>query len=149
MRWVDFEHPEEEGKRLKKIVRKSPDNANAHYELGTLYAYLLDFDKAKECCEKVIELEPRNISFWAFFAFASAKNGDDQEAIETLTTLVELGADDDNYYVDLALDAEFGMDDELVWHKIEDLRNSGKERIAKKLWKWLINPCNTEEKYPA
>lgn len=142
MRWVDFDHPEEEKKRLKKIVCKSPDNANAHYELGTAYAYLLDFDKAKESCQEAIELEPGNISFHAFYAFASAKNGNDQDAIEALTTLIELGADEGDYYVDLAIDAECRMDNELVWHKIEDLRNSGKERIAKKLRKWLINPSS-------
>ena len=146
MRWVDLDQPDEEKERLKKLVCESPDNANAHYELGTAYACLLDFARAKECCEKAINLDPRNISFWAFFAFASAKNGDDQDAIEALTTLVELDADDGNYHVDLAIDAEFGMDNELVWHQIENLKNSGKERIAKKLRKWLIDFYDNGEK---
>ena len=139
MRWRDFDNPEEEKRRLEGIVRKNPDNADAHYELGTTYAYLLAFAKAKECCEKAIKLESRNISFWAFLAFAGAKNGHDQDAIEALTRLAELGADESDYHVELAIDAEFGMDDELVWHQIENLKHSGKGPVAEKLQRWLID----------
>lgn len=78
------------------MVSENPKDANAHYELGTVYDCLLSFVRAKECSEKAIELEPGNTLFWAFFAYACAKNGDDQDAIEALAKLIELGADKDD-----------------------------------------------------
>ncbi|MCD5390569.1 hypothetical protein LR007_01700 [candidate division NPL-UPA2 bacterium] len=137
MRWIEYDEPEKEKERIEKVISENPNDANAHYELGTVYAYF-DFARARECAEKAIELDPENILFWAFFAYACANNGADQDAIEALTKLIELGADTDDYYVDMATAAECGMDNELAWHQIEELRNSGKEEVAKKLEKWLI-----------
>lgn len=140
MRWIEYDNAEKEKERLEKIIRENPEHANAHYQLGTVYAYWLDFARARECAEKAIELGRQNILFWAFFAYVCAKNNDDQDAIEALTKLIELNADNDDYYVDVAIAAECGMDNELAWHQIEKLRNASKEEIAKKLEEWLVDP---------
>ena len=144
MRWLDekdFEDPEAESQRLAKIVREDPKDPKAWYALGALYACFLEFPKAIECSQEAAQLEPTNTLYHALLAYASANNGDDQDAIEALARLAELGAEDDDYYVELAICAECGVDNELVWHKIMDLRNSGKDSVAKKLEQWLLNPA--------
>lgn len=141
MSWVNSACPEKEKAMLKKLIRKNPGNADAHYRLGGIYTHPSEnLAKAKECCEKAINLEPKNIYFRALSAFINAKNGDDWNAIGGLVTLIELDAKEDDYYIELAIDTEYGMDNELVWCKVLELINSGREQTAKKLLDWLIHP---------
>ena len=143
MRWGDFddyEKLEEEIERREKVARENPKDANAYYELGVAYEYVHDWARAKECADKAIELEPKNILFQAFLAFVSMYTEDHQDAVDAISTLIELGADSGDYYVELACSVADGIDEELIWHRIEELRNAGKEQVAKKLEEWVINP---------
>ena len=140
MRWKEFDNPEEEKGRLEKLLGENSDNAEVYYELGVVYAYLFDFPKSIEYCEKALKIDPKNVLFHAFYSFVSTNNEDHENAIEALITLIELGADKGDYYVNLAQDAQCGMDKEYALLKVADLRNVGKKAIADKLEDWLVKP---------
>ena len=138
MRWCEFDNPEEEQKRLDKMLSKNPNDANALYGLATVHAYEFAFDKVVEYCEKAIELDPKNITFHALLSYASTQKGDNKRAIEELATIIELGGDDSDYYVDFAAYAQTGVDKSLAVKKIASLREEKKEQVAEQLGKWLL-----------
>ncbi len=76
--------------------------------------------------------------FRAFLAFAYAKGGHDQSALEALTVQIEMGADSCDYYVELAIDAEMGMDDDLATKHVKHLKNIGKPDVAATLHEWML-----------
>ena len=44
----------------KEVIKKETNHAGAHNNLGTIYSFLKEFDKAKACFEKTIELKPND-----------------------------------------------------------------------------------------
>ena len=138
MRWQEFDNPEEEQKRLEEVIRKDPNNACAHYELGEVCAYEFDFDRAIALCKKAIAIDPDNITFRAFLSYVYTRAGDNQQAIEELATVIELGGDESDYDVDVAQAEQSGMASDLAQQKITALRNEGKTRVADKLQQWLL-----------
>ena len=137
MRWQDFDNPEEEKARLEKRIKDNPNDASACYELGTVYEYMQDWAMAKEFCDKAISLDPKNITYYAFSAFVNSYLEESEDAIDDLVTVIELGGDESDYYVELAIDVVFGMDTEYVFLTALDLRKVGKPAVADKLEKWL------------
>ncbi len=138
MKWHDFEHPKEDKARLEARVKENPGEAKAQYEMATMHAYMLNFTTALELCEIATNLEPKNVTYYAFRSFIYTKLEDHGQAIEDLVTIIELGADESDYYVDVAQDAQDRMDQEYAVSKVVDLRKEGKDRIADKLEEWLI-----------
>ncbi len=141
MRWDEFKEPESEIKSCQDALDKDPSDADAYYKLGTVYAYLSNFDKAMECCKKAVALKSKSITFLAFYSYLCTETEDHVEAIHTLIELIELGADESNYYVDVAQEAQCGMDKEYAMLKALSLRREeGKDSVADKLEEWLLTP---------
>ena len=140
MHWQDFENPKVEKARLEKSIKENPNDAHAYYELGVVCEYIHDWATAKELCDKAIELDPKNITYYAFRAFLNSNLEEHEEAIADLITIIELGGDESDYYVDTAQIAQRGMDREYALLQIASLRNEGKKSVADKLEEWLIAP---------
>ncbi len=141
MRWDEFSEPDKEIKLCQDALDKDPGDADAHYKLGTVYAYLSDFDKAMECCKKAVALKPQSITFLAFYSYLCTETEDHNGAIEALIELIELGADESDYHVDVAQEAQCGMDKEYAMLKAHSLRSEeGKDSVANKLEEWLLTP---------
>ena len=140
MRWQEFDDPKTEKERLEKRIKEDPKDANAYYELGTVYEYVHDLAMAKELSDKAIRLDPKNITYHAFRSFVNSCLGENEDAIEDLITVIEMGGDESDYYVDRAQDAQCWMDEEYALLKIADFRKAGKGRVADKLEEWLLKP---------
>jgi len=138
MRWRDFDNPEEEKDRLEKRIKEKPNDASAYYELGTVYEYMQDWAMAKEFCDKAISLDPKSITYHAFRAFVNSYLGENEEAINDLVTVIELGGEESDYDVERASDVAGGMDTEYVLLTAMDLRKVGKPVAADKLEAWLM-----------
>ena len=138
MRWQEFDNPEEEQKLLKEMIRKNPKDSKAYYDLGTVWAYMFTFDLTIECCERAIALDPKNTTYHAFISYVSTKIGDNKRAIDELATIIELGEDESDYYVDVALGEQKGVDRNLAEKKISLIRQIGKDQVADKLQEWLL-----------
>ena len=141
MEWDDaIDNSEENQLRLKQIIKENPKEAEAHYKLASIYANIREYAMAIEYCEKAIHLDPKNVAYRALCSFANTNIEDHEQAIEYLVDIIELEADESDYNVDVAQDAQRGMDKEYAVSKVVDLRRAGKDRIADKLEEWLIKP---------
>ena len=138
MRWIDFENPDKEKEQFEKRIKENPNDAQAYYGLGTVHEYARDWTTAKELSDKAISLDPKNITYHAFRSFVNSCLGENEDAIEDLISVVELGGDKSDYYVDRAQDAQCGMDKEYAFLKIIDYRKAGNGRVADQLEKWLL-----------
>ena len=132
MNWCDFNNVQEKKEYYKQRIVEDPYDANAYYEMGTVYEYLLDFDKAAICCEQAIELNPRQAIYYGFKAFVNFKRGDDKKILEAVASLIELGADLNIYCTNLLCIYDV-IDKELVCSQVARLRDSGKDSVAYKL----------------
>jgi tetratricopeptide (TPR) repeat protein len=142
MRWSQFENPREEIKRLGGIMRKNPHDPKVYYDLGTVYEFLNDWNMAAFFCGKAIEIDPNNITYYALRAYANSYVGQWKEAMDDLVTIIEMGGDTSDHYVDLVsgtLGANISR--EYVLRRIYALRRKGKRQIAYKLKKWLKKAC--------
>ena len=134
MEWDDvIDNSEENQLRLKQIIKGNPNDAEAHYELASIYANIHEYAVAIEYCEKAIHLDPKKVAYRALCSFANTNIEEHEQAIEYLVDIIELEADESNRDVDMAQDAQRGMDKEYAVLKVVDLRKEGKDRIADKL----------------
>lgn len=140
MRWEEFDDPEQEQVKKEKILKENPDDASAYYNLAVVHASVRNFSTAIELCEKAIDLDPMNVTYRALCSFAHSSISENGQAIDELVKIIELGADESDYDVDVARGAQTGMDKEYAVSKVVDLRKEGKDRIADKLEEWLIKP---------
>jgi len=140
MRWIDFEDSEAEKERLEKKIKENPDDAQAYYELGTVYEYLRAWTTSKEFCDKALKIDPKNVMYHAFHSFVNTHLEEHEEAIYDLITVIELGGDESDYYVDMAQGAQRGQDKEYAVLMVVDLRKEGRDKIADKLEEWLLKP---------
>jgi hypothetical protein len=99
-----------------------------------------DWVTAKKLCNKAIDLDLKNITYHAFRVFLNSSLEEHEEAISDLATIIELGGDEADYYVDMAQSSQRGMDKEYALLEIASLRNEGKGSVADKLEEWLIKP---------
>jgi tetratricopeptide (TPR) repeat protein len=123
-------------------MKANPDDPRAYYELGTVYEFLDDRPMAVMFCEKAIKLDPNNITYYAFRAFANSYLGERKKVIEDLVTVIEMGGDTSDYYVDMASGTLGGMDREYVLREIDGLRKKRKDEVADKLEEWLGKPSS-------
>jgi tetratricopeptide (TPR) repeat protein len=142
MRWLQFENPRKEIRRLGKIMKASPHDPKAYYELGTVYEFLDDRPMAVFFCNKAIQLDPSNITYHAFRAFCNSYLCEHKQLINDLITIIELGGDVSDYYVDMARGTLGSMDREYILRKIASLRKKGKDLVAGKLEEWLGKPLS-------
>jgi AAA+ superfamily predicted ATPase len=141
MRWYDLENPKEERQIAQEALLKDPHNAKNYYQLAAACTDMLDFKEALMHCKKAIKIEPDNIIYHALLSFIFAKTGRYSQAIEALSKIIELGGDDSDYHVDLAIGALAGVNNKMVFKKAAGL----KERQAETLKKWLIRPDNLDK----
>ena len=132
MRWEEFDNPEQEKVKREKILKENPNDASAYYNLAVVHASMRDFPTAIELCEKAIDRDSKNVKYHALCSFAHTNIEEHGKAIEELVAIIELGADESDYYVDVAQGAQAGMDKEYAVSKVVDLRKEGKDRIADK-----------------
>lgn len=140
MHWQEFEDPEKEKKHLEDDLNNNPKDPNIYYKLGTVFESMRDLDTAKGYCDKAIELDPKNITYYAFRSYVNSQLEESEDAIDDLVTIIELGGDESDYYVDVAQSEQRGMDREYAWLTVYQLRNEGKNSVADKLEEWLLKP---------
>lgn len=142
MEWNDnIENPEVEEKRLKELIQRNPKNAQAHYELGAVYENIGEYSKALEYCQKAIALAPKDETYYAFLVFLyGMREPDDEKQMEAVANLAELEPDEDDWYVERAIDSLDGIDGEIAHKFITKLREQGKDDIAKTVERWVRNP---------
>ncbi|NQT23578.1 MAG: hypothetical protein HQ579_09120, partial [Candidatus Omnitrophica bacterium] len=73
-------------------------------------------------------------------SYANTRDENHVQAIESLVDLIEMGADESDYEVDVAQGAQRGMDKEYALLKVSSLRSAGKDSVANKLEDWLVKP---------
>jgi len=81
---------------FENLLRYRPNDPDLHYELGALYEGEGLFDQADEHYSKTLEADPQNISALLAKGRTLALRGDDQSALETLNTTLELAVQVEN-----------------------------------------------------
>jgi Flp pilus assembly protein TadD/peroxiredoxin len=66
---------------FKEVLASKPDDAEAYYNLGTLYLRRKDPDSARLYLEKAVELKPTQAEAWNNLGMISAEEGHTDEAI--------------------------------------------------------------------
>lgn len=142
MRWNDsIDDPDAEEKRLVELIRRNPKDAQAYYELGTVYENVGDYSQAIEYCKKAITLTPRNETFCAFLVFLYGdREPNAEEQMKAAANLAELELDENDWYVDRAIHSLDGINAEIAHKFITKLREQGKDDIAKTIERWIWNP---------
>jgi tetratricopeptide (TPR) repeat protein len=140
MEWNDaIEDPKKEKLRLEQIIKEDPNDAEAHYELATVYENIHDDAKAIEYCEKAIALDPDKALYLAFLIFLTI-SFDAQKAFDALARFIDLGPDEGDYYTERVIDELGCIDEEFALEYIANLRTQGKEEIAHTMERWIWNP---------
>jgi len=101
----------------KNIVERNPDDFDANFNLGLLYAARGDIEKAEKHLERASAAKPDDLDSLRFRGHALARLGKQEEALGTYQSALKLAADDANLlfniaYVEQALDRQ----DEAVKH---------------------------------
>jgi Flp pilus assembly protein TadD len=73
---------------LQELVRRAPDDASAHHDLGTAYLQGGDFSKSIASLRESLRLRPDNAQTLLNLAFALKENGQRDEARATLSHLL-------------------------------------------------------------
>ena len=64
-----------------QVISEKPDNAEAHYNLGTLYLRQEDFAAARAQLEKTLQLKPKHPEAWNNLGMVAAGQGKSEDAI--------------------------------------------------------------------
>jgi len=140
MAWNDsIKDPEKEKLQLEKLIKENPDDAEAHYKLAEVYGNMNDNDKAIECCEKAISLNPYNSLYFAFFFFLN-HNFNQQKAFDALVEFIELVPDEGDCYTERVIDELGCVDSKFALEYIAKLRTQDKEYVAHTIERWIWNP---------
>jgi Flp pilus assembly protein TadD/peroxiredoxin len=78
---------------FKQVIASKPDEAEAHYNLGTLYLRQKDFSLAKASLERALRLKPVHPEAWNNLGMVAAEEGHTGEAIEDFTKSLSLRPD--------------------------------------------------------
>ncbi len=73
---------------LKEVIRLEPDNASAHYDLGSSYSLQCHHGEAIESRKHVIRLEPDNAGAHSGLGRNYSSLGRKEEAVEAPSTRV-------------------------------------------------------------
>ena len=67
---------------FKQVIASKPDNAEAHYNLGTLYLQRHDASSARLYLEKAVQLKPAHAEAWNNLGMIAAEEGRTDEAVQ-------------------------------------------------------------------
>jgi tetratricopeptide (TPR) repeat protein len=56
-------------KFYNQVIKIDPNHSQAHNNLGIIFKKLEDYNKAKECYEKAIEIDPLNKKYMAAYGY--------------------------------------------------------------------------------
>ena len=87
-------------------AQPTPTEANYWFLEGSKYINLGEFEKAIECFEKVLELDPKNASAWNEMGYAYDELGDFRKGIECYDEGLEI----DPYYTVLWFNKGYALD---------------------------------------
>ncbi|MDH3336905.1 MAG: tetratricopeptide repeat protein [Gammaproteobacteria bacterium] len=74
---------------LRDALRRDPFNPQIHYELGTLFARLEDWDSAKASLEKSLEIEPAQPNAYLHLGKVNLQLGDGAGAVQNFLRALE------------------------------------------------------------
>ena len=143
MEWNDsIENPEEKKKSFEDLIKKNPEDAHAHYELGVICDYMHDFTKAVQYCQKAIALDQEeNTLFHAFLVYLySQRVFDEDKALEAAANFAELLPDESDYFIEKAIDSFGVVCIQSAYAYITKLREQDRNTAAKAIGRWIFNP---------
>jgi len=74
------------------VLHLDPENAAAHFNLGTALLDGGDFSAAAEHLERSLRTDPKNAAAWSSLGFARIRLGDDSAAVASWRRALELDA---------------------------------------------------------
>ncbi len=78
----------------KEVVRKNPDDAEAHCNLGTAYAKSGKWKEAIKSCKQAVRLDPDFASAYTFLGLAYGQLGNDEESMICYRKAISIDPDD-------------------------------------------------------
>lgn len=78
-----------------QVIADRPDDAEAHYNLGTLYLRRNDLPQARTQLEKTVELKPKHSEAWNNLGMLAAEEGKTEEAIQNFKQSLSIRPDYD------------------------------------------------------
>ena len=79
--------------KYKQVVRKNPDDADAHHLLGVTYAITGMYEEAVEAFKQVIRIKPDFVPAHCGLGIAYGNLGMQKESIESYKQVIRLGPD--------------------------------------------------------
>jgi|GEM_PF-3036025 len=80
-------------KEAEEKIAKNEADATVYFKLGTIYAKIMDWEKAKEYLEKAINLEPKKIFAYTNLGNVYAESNDWDKAIDCYQKAIEISSD--------------------------------------------------------
>ena len=93
---------EEAEGNLRYLIKYFPDDAELYYNLGIVYEKLKDFEKARDCYQKAVELSPQE-DFYYNLGDVLVELKEWDEAILAFRKVLETDPNDGNSYFNLGL----------------------------------------------
>ncbi len=87
---------------FSRVLKLSPSNHAAWYELGSLYRLQKNAGKAEECALKASSLDRENKWYWLLLAGIYQEKNDMARLAWVFDELIRLEPDNENYYLDKA-----------------------------------------------
>jgi Tfp pilus assembly protein PilF len=75
---------------FKQVIASHPDDAEAHYNLGTLYLRRKNLVAARESLERTVQLKPNHTEAWNNLGMLAAEEGHIDEAVQNFNRCLEL-----------------------------------------------------------
>jgi tetratricopeptide (TPR) repeat protein len=87
---------------LEEYIKTNPDNIDALFDLGTLYSGSLDYEKAKQKINTVVEKQPENSLAWRRLAIVLEKMNDFDGALKAYEKEISVSKDNFDSYISMA-----------------------------------------------
>jgi tetratricopeptide (TPR) repeat protein len=86
---------------LEEYIKTNPDNIDALFDLGTLYSGSLDYEKAKQKINIIVEKQPENSLAWRSLAMV-LENMNDFDRLSRLMKEISVSKDNFDSYISMA-----------------------------------------------
>lgn len=96
-----IEDYDEAQKKFEQLLKVDPKNADAHYEMSSLYFNANKFEEAQAEAETAVKLNPNNKWYLEQLATVHMKRNNAKEAIKDYEQLIKLSPGDPDSYFDL------------------------------------------------
>jgi tetratricopeptide (TPR) repeat protein len=95
--------PEKALVAYRELVRLMPTNAEAHFQIGRLYASKGDLELAARCYHNAIKHKPTHAEAFFYLSGLHSKNNETTQAIEALAKAVELAPENHRWLYKLGV----------------------------------------------